>query len=135
MEFFVILIICHLASTFTLYGILTETIPKERKELRENLVFFAFVLLVPLFIFNSYRINSKITKEGVLTSGIVKRKQVGTKSVRWLESTFNHNGVDYKSTFHLDREIYDTVKIKDNVLVKYIEDYPKLNRTEKLLKE
>ncbi|MGH1383684.1 hypothetical protein [Kordia sp.] len=133
MEFFFLIGFCHLSITAIFFGILTEFLPKEKRKLIINLSFCVFGLIIPLILYNSYRIQNKIDNEGILKSGIVEKKERGSKSVRWLESKFNYNGIDYNSNFHMEIEDFDKVNIKDTVLIKFIPEYPKLNRTEKLI--
>ncbi len=133
MEFFILIGLSHLGITAVFFGILTESLPKEKRKLIINLSFIVFGLIIPLILFNSTRIQNKIDNDGILKNGIVEKKERGSKSVRWLESIFNHNGINYKSTFHMEIEDFDKVNLKDSVLIKFIPEYPKLNRTEKLL--
>ena len=100
-----------------------------------NLSFIVFGFYFLILYFNSSRIQNQIDQNGILINGIVKKKEYGSKSARWLVSEFHHNGIKYKSTFHMKIEEFKKVKTKDTVIIKFINEYPKLNRTEEVLKK
>ena len=137
MEFFVILAVCHLANSLIIFGYLTEKLEKEKKELISKLtvgVALSFFLIVFL---NSYRVQSRIDNDGILTKGIVTKKEYGAGSVRYLKSEFSYQGVHYESQLTIsDLEEFENIKLGDTVLIKFVKEHPKMmNRTERILKE
>ena len=135
MQFFVLLGLCHFANTSIFFGIMTEILPKEKRKMIKNLSFIVFGFFFLMLYFNSSRIQNQIDQNGILINGIVEKKEYGSQSTRWLESKFHHNGIEYKSTFHMKIKEFKRVKIKDTVLIKFINEHPKLNRTVELLKK
>lgn len=133
MEFFFLIVLCHLGVTAVFFGILTEFLPKKKKNVIESLSLFVLVLVIPIILFNSNRVQNEIDLDGIFINGIVEKKKTGSKSVRWLECKFNYNGMDYESTFHMKIKDFNKVSIGDSVLIKFIEKHPKLNRTEKVI--
>ncbi|AUP80815.1 hypothetical protein C1H87_19705 [Flavivirga eckloniae] len=133
MQFFVLLVLCHLGIAVSCYGVLKEYFPRS-KRITYTTAFLFIIMIILLFYHNMVRNQNDIDKNGIFAKGIVQKKEYGSKSTRWLESIFYHNGMKYKSTFHMKIEDFDKVNIKDTVLVKFIDKHPKLNRTEKVIK-
>ena len=136
MEFFLLLLLCHLALTATLLGVFHYTNPNKYLNFKLRFFLLVFILIVPILYFHSSRIQERIDNEGTMIKGIVVDKRYGSKGSPWLETKFIFNGQTYRSTLHIsDRRKFKKVRLEDSVLIKFIEHHPKLNRTEKLLNQ
>ncbi|TBV26041.1 hypothetical protein DMZ43_09050 [Meridianimaribacter sp. CL38] len=83
---------------------------------------------------NTNRIQNRIDKEGIYIKGIVVKKEYGAKSPPWLTTNFKYDGKTYKSNLSItDSNEFEKIELTDSVLIKFIKEYPKMNRTEKLL--
>lgn len=135
MKFFVLLGICHLANTAIIFGILTEVLPKKKKKLIVNLSLGLAVSFFLILYFNSSRIQNWIDDDGIFTNGSVVEKKYGSKTSPYVITRFNYNGLNYKSRLTIpDSKQFETIKLGDSVLIKFVREYPNMNRTEKLLK-
>ncbi|WP_299101558.1 hypothetical protein [uncultured Winogradskyella sp.] len=95
-------------------------------------IFALFSLLIYL---NASKINNKIDSEGIYIKGVIVKTYYGAKSSPSLTANFNYNGINYTSNLSItDSKAFKKIKLTDSVLIKFIAKYPKLNRSEKLLK-
>ncbi|WP_335974929.1 hypothetical protein [Gaetbulibacter jejuensis] len=133
-EFFVLTGLCHFALTSIVFGIMTEIRPKIKRKLIINISFGIFAFLFLIIFLNTTRIQNRIDKEGIYIKGIVVKKEYGAKSTPWLTTNFKYDGKTYKSNLSItDSNEFEKIELTDSVLIKFIKEYPKMNRTEKLL--
>ena len=135
MEFFFLLGLCHFANTAIIFGFLTETFAKEKRELIKNLSYGLAISFFLVLYFNSSRVQNRIDNDGILTNGIVSEKKNGTTASSYLITEFSYKGISYESQLTIsDYREFEKIKLGDSVLIKFVKEYPKMmNRTEKLL--
>ena len=135
MKFFVLLGLCHLANTAIIFGILTEILPKKKRKLIVNLSLGIGISFFLILYFNASRIQNWIDKDGILTNGTIIKKKYGAKTSPYVITEFNYNGINYESQLTIpDSREFEKVKLGDSVLIKFVKEYPNMNRTEKQLK-
>ncbi|WP_055437663.1 hypothetical protein [Lacinutrix algicola] len=135
MKFFVLLGLCHLANTAIIFGILTETLPKKKRKLIVNLSIGIGISFFLILYFNASRVLNWIDKDGILTNGSIIKKKYGAKTSPYVITEFNYKGVNYESQLTIsDSREFEKIKLGDSVLIKFVKEYPNMNRTEKQLK-
>ena len=136
-EFFVLLGLCHSANTAIIFGILTEILPKKKRKLIVNLSLGLGIFFFILVIFNGYRVQNQIDRNGIYTNGIVVDKKKGAKTSPYLITEFSYQGLNYESRLTIsDSQEFEKIELGDSVLIRFIKEYPRMmNRTEKLLKK
>ena len=135
MKFFVLLGLCHLANTAIIFGILTEILPKKKRKLIVNISLGIGISFFLILYFNASRVQNWIDKDGILTNGSIIKKKYGAKTSPYVITEFNYNGVNYESKLTIpDSREFEKIKLGDSVLIKFVKEYPNMNRTVKQLK-
>lgn len=132
-EFFFIFIFLHGGTSFILYDLLAKTY-QNKKQIIEKYTLVFFSLSFVLVFFHSKRLTNKINKHGVKTIGIIKKKKRGYRSNAIIKSTFIEKNNEFMSTYHSNNSDFKNISIGDTVIIKFIPNYPKMNRTLKVVK-
>lgn len=106
---------------------------KISKVLKVILFIFAIVYAFLIFYYHKNRNSTEIENFGIIKKGVVIKKRIHSRSSSmWLVSEFSYKGVNYKSTLYLKKDAFNRVKLNDTVKIKFLEKFPKLNRTKRV---
>ncbi|WP_396601684.1 hypothetical protein [Algibacter sp. R77976] len=133
--FFILAGLCHFTNTVIVFGILTEILPKQKRKLITNLSLGLALSFFLIHYFNSVRIKNWINKDGILTNGTIIKKKYGAKTSPYVITEFNYKGTKYESRLTISGSSeFEKIKLGDSVLIKFVKEYPNMNKTEKQLK-